>query len=119
MWAAIAAGALAGVLVIWACDNEVRKDATNECDPALKCRDNIPFYQGGHWCCVDAKIINKLHTECKPVANCNSNCSGVYVNCARFTTCKVIAGTPMTCDVDTPYGLWSRTLEKTNVLCEP
>jgi hypothetical protein len=119
--AAISCAALMGGAVLYACDFETPKSATNPCHSLGVCSSNIPYQNSdGVWVCNSARTSPKYyHTECKSAGYSEVNCNGAPAPCHRFVSCKVIlqpTGTRVCVD-NQVSGDWSNTTKKVEEGC--
>jgi len=117
---AMACGALMAGAVVYACDFETPKSATNPCHTNPICFSNVPYQDpdDGFWYCNDAATEPfNYHTECKSSGERRVNCNGQLANCWRMTTCEAIWFGDWFCVDDAAYGDWNNSARKVEVAC--
>ncbi|HEY0551722.1 MAG TPA: hypothetical protein VGF13_19105 [Verrucomicrobiae bacterium] len=117
---AMACGALMAGAVVYACDNETPKSATNPCHTNPVCAGNAAMYDEFEdlWYCNDAATFPiDYHTECKPNGEEKTNCKGELAQCWKMTTCEPIWFFVWFCVEDTAYGDWRNSARKVEEAC--
>jgi len=118
--AAVACGASMAGTILYACDYETYKTATNPCHTGPICVSNIPYQNNNNvWVCNDARTVpTYYHTECKGSGETAVNCNGELAPCYRAITCQVmIVNGNRVCRNNAEYGDISNTERKVQNNC--
>lgn len=115
----MACGALMAGAVVYACDFETPKSATNPCHTLQVCAGQAVNYDEFEdvFYCDDANTFPvDYHTECKSTEE-RTNCSGQLSPCYRATTCEAIWFFDWFCVDGTPYGNINNSASKIEQAC--